>query len=215
LAVLASKMQHVRQLASPPEPGVGSALRTIVAVAQYPILGFATTDYPYSPNDLPRMLHEFGRKETIYDREFEVVLVNGCRSGVPVPGFWKAIGFGVRGFARIALGLPMERLSGWLGWREHARSWWCWLVYGNPFHDPQCGFKLIRKSLIESFPIQSDGDFVHVEVIGKTTFLTNLTAEVILTATVTPVPRPSWSSVDRRRVFRHPEFRHPKPAPAG
>jgi glycosyltransferase involved in cell wall biosynthesis len=213
----------IRLLPTPVNPGTGSCFRAAVEASTHPLIGFVTTDYPYSPADLPRFLAEIQRSEVVYDRTFDVVLVNGCRRGVPVPGFWSGLGWCVRNFMRWALGFPVAPLPGWLGLKEHVRAWYAWAMYGNPFQDPNCGFKLMRRSLISSFPLQSYGDFVNVELIGKTTFLTNLTAEVELTPSPTPVPSPDWTREDRKEVFRNPQFiqtlspatpEEPAPAPA-
>ena len=201
------KVKLARLLPTPAPTGFGACVRSALPQTRFPLLAIATTDYPYTPADLGRMVEKLGRKEMIYDRELEVVLVNGCRMGVPVPTAWRRLGWVIRKFARVALGLPLTPLTGWLGRGEHFRSWYAWFVFGNPFIDPNCGLKLMRKSLIESFPIQSDGDFAHAEIIAKTTFLTQLADELPLTPKAVAVPSPLWSKIDRKRLFRHPQFR--------
>ena len=207
LHAAAQRMKHVRVLASPAVAGLGASLRAALPETRFDIFGFADTAYAYEPTDIKKFLHELGRKEVIYDRDFEVVLVNGSRTGVAVPAFWKWFGRCYRFSARVFLGLPLEPIPGWLGLSEHLRSWWAWVVYGNPFHDPNCGFKLMKKSLIESFPIQSDGDFAHLEVLVKTTFLTNIVADVKLAPVPTLIPHSKWNRTDRSKVFRDPQFR--------
>jgi hypothetical protein len=67
-------------------------------------------------------------------------------------------------------------------------------------------FKLWRVSFLKRFPIQSDGDFVHTELVAKATFLTSIMDEVPLTSKPAPLPALGPVSSDRRRLFRAPQF---------
>jgi hypothetical protein len=75
-------------------------------------------------------------------------------------------------------------------------------------------FKLFRTDFLRRFPIQSDGDFVHTELVAKATFLTSIMDEVPLTPQPDAVPPPadiSWGEL--LRVFRDPQFTFPSDAP--
>ena len=78
------------------------------------------------------------------------------------------------------------------------------MVYGVPLTDPNCAFKLYRKAIFDKFPIQSNGDFVHVEIVAKCTFLTSIIDEVVLTPKPDPIPATDWS--DSGEIFRNPKF---------
>ncbi|HMC88896.1 MAG TPA: hypothetical protein VKI17_05080, partial [Gemmataceae bacterium] len=77
--------------------------------------------------------------------------------------------------------------------------------------DADCAFKLFRRSIFARIPIQSDGAFVHAEILAKANFLGCMMAEV----EVSYAPRVA-SDMDaaakrqRRRealrLFRHPDF---------
>src|SRR4030095_5670994 len=67
-------------------------------------------------------------------------------------------------------------------------------------------FRRDRTCFLRRFPIQSDGDFVHTELVAKATFLTSIMDEVPLTPKPDPVPPLGPTAEDSRRVFRDPEF---------
>src|SRR5206468_4432726 len=78
--------------------------------------------------------------------------------------------------------------------------------------DVNSAFKLWRTGFLRRFPIQSDGDFVHTELVAKATFLTSIMDEVPLTPRSEPLPALGPIHSDRRTVFRNPQFAH-APAP--
>ena len=186
--------------------GTGACLRSALAASSHELILHTAADYPYTPGDVAVFLDRIDAA----DERMEGVkasLVAGCRTGRPVPGIWKAVGVVYRNFLRFALGIPTEPLRGWLGFGEHVRSWTAWVVYGVPFLDPNCAFKLYRRSALERFPVQCDGDKVHVELAAKLTFLTSLIDEVPLTPKPDAVPAVSWR--ERTSFFRHPIFYPP------
>jgi glycosyltransferase involved in cell wall biosynthesis len=198
-------------IAHPERKGFGACVKAALAIAEQPIFGIVGTDYPYEPGDLRKMLAEYGK----FNEEFglSVELVNGCRTGIAVPQPWKTIGWGVRQFYRWALGNPREPLPGWYGAGEHWLNWRSSIISGNPFHDVHCAFKLIRRERLKAIPLQCDDDGVHLEIVGKLTFLTTLMAEVKLS----PKPQsiPVIERGDFRRVLKSPQFRiDPIPAVA-
>ena len=182
--------------------GDGACIRTALAHAQHPLVCVTLFDYPYVPSDLGPMLERIDVFEESIGRRFDIV--SGCRNGRRSPRFWKVVGRVYRGFCRVAFGLPLTPPIGWLGVCEHFRSWYAWLIFGCPLTDPNSGFKLFRKELIERFPIQSNGGFVHAELIAKSTFLVCLMDELPLTASDAAIPKVEWS--EAMHLFSDPEF---------
>ena len=70
-------------------------------------------------------------------------------------------------------------------------------------------FKLFRRSVVSRMEIQSDGEFVHTELLAKANFLGTLMDEIVLADKCVPGTLPDMS-VDRKLVFAHPKFRSPE-----
>ncbi len=210
LAVQRGKNSRVLKLEAP--AGFGACLRLALPEVQHPLLATSAADYPYTPADLGRLLARMDVESEFQDPITDQLvmrkpdIVNGCRTGVAVPFFLKNLGRLYRGFCRIALGLPLDPLPGWLGLREHLRGWGAWIVYGVPLEDPNSAFKVYRKSFLERFPIQSDGDFARIELVAKSTFLTCILDEIPLTPKSGSIPYAIWLRTDRKRLFRKPLF---------
>jgi hypothetical protein len=199
--------------------GFGACVRTALPVVTHPLVLLAADDYPYTPADLGKLLERIDTPGEMPDPatgEFGMRtpdLVAGCRTGVPEPGLLRVWGAVFRGFCRVALGLPLERREGWYGFGEHVKAWRAWVVFGVPLHDPHCGLKLVRKALLERFPIQCDGDLFHVELVAKATFLTAMMDEVPLTPKPDRAPPAAWAWADRRVLWGSPKFAHRKEGP--
>ena len=78
-------------------------------------------------------------------------------------------------------------------------------------NDVPSAFKLFRRTILDRIPIQSNGSFVHAEILAKANFLGCLMAEVPigrLGGSFRGVPEPALSNeaADRRLVFRNPTF---------
>lgn len=209
LASLANSISHLRILKNDRKRGFGASLRTALDGPTHPIVFYTAIEYPYSPSDLSKLLKRLGEKAPIYDRESMVEAVSGCRTGRAVPAFWKAVGRVYRLFCRVVIGAAPEPLQGWLGFRNHARSWFLWLAMGVPLQDVNSTFKVFRRSLLDRFPIQSDGDFVHAEIFAKLTFLTVLIDEIPLTPSTEKTPSSWWG--DFWMVFTNAKFHSPLP----
>lgn len=207
---LAAADPRVRLLRRESAGGFGACLKTALPDATHPLLLYVAADYPYEPADVRKVLEVYG-KEDEYTK-LTVRVVNGCRCGRPKPPAWSFPGRIVRTVSRYVLGNPLEPLPGWLGLGNHLYSWFAWIVFGDPFIDPNSGFKLFDRTLFDRFVIQSDGDFVHTELVGKATFLTTLMSEVPLTPKPDPIPSCRFGK-DLGQVYRHPKFVHPEPQP--
>jgi hypothetical protein len=79
-------------------------------------------------------------------------------------------------------------------------------VFGLPVLDPHSPCRLHRREAIAAFPLQSESDFLDIEILGKATFLGQLIAEV-------PVPPLLGDEEHRNRALRRHDFaevfRHP------
>jgi glycosyltransferase involved in cell wall biosynthesis len=191
---LAKSYPTLRVLRDPARRGAGAALRLGLAEARHPLLLQVPCDGRYQPEDVQKLLAEIDR----------VHLVVGHRVGRPVPIPLRIIGGVWRLTLRILFGLPLESLPAWLGWRGHARNLFAHVIFGLRLHDVACDFRLSRRELFRRIPIQSDGPFVHVEVLAKANFLGRVMSE----AAVTSVDQPKSASWWREawRVFAHPDF---------
>jgi glycosyltransferase involved in cell wall biosynthesis len=208
---LAARRPDVRLLRHETRRGYGACLRTALAESRHPLVFYTALDYPYTPSDLGKLLERIGREEVVNGRVFRVLVVSGCRTGRPVPGFWRAVGWVYRAFMLFALGNPVAPVPSWLGFREHLRGWIAWLVFGNPLEDVDSSYKLFKREVFDRFPIQSDGDFVHVEVIAKATFTTCMMDEIQLTPNPALVPQSWWREF--WTILRNAKFTPPKPPP--
>ena len=198
--------------------GTGEIWRKALELGRYPLLLLTDSNYPYTPADLTKLLERIDTAGEMPDPATgEFVqrtpdLVAGCRTGVPVPRPLRILGGLYRGFCKLALGLPLPGLPGWYGFWEHIRALRLWVVYGVPLNDPNAGFKLVRRSFLERFPIQCDGDLAHVEIIAKATFLTAMMDELPLTPKPETIRRVEYSKKDRKTLWNKPRFRNvPEP----
>jgi glycosyltransferase involved in cell wall biosynthesis len=200
---------RLKLLAHEKQQGFGACLRTALPKCTFSLVAHVATDYPYTPSDLAKLLERLDQPCEFGGIEGKPVAASGTRCGRPAPAFWRAVGWSYRVFCRLALGSITERAPGWLGARNHARSWFTWLTMGVPLIDVNCGLKVFRRHVFDRFPIQSDGDFAHAEVFAKLTFLTSFVAEEPLTPSTELVPTPRWKEF--WKVFNNPQFHSPLP----
>jgi glycosyltransferase involved in cell wall biosynthesis len=202
-AELPERHGRVRFLRHEQRRGEGAALRTALAAAQRPLVCYAPCEPGYRPADLQRLLADIDR----------VHLIPGYRAGRPVPRFWRSLGRLWRGLCWLLFGQSAGPLPGWLGWRRHAGRLLARAVFGVRNRDVACPFRLLRRSILARIPIQSNGLFVHVEILAKANFLGCLIGdEVPLGDAQRPAPlaepgarlRDVWA--DASRVFQHPDF---------
>jgi hypothetical protein len=138
----------------------------------------------------------------------KVHIVSGFRQWQPFPRPLLWLGFVYRVFLRVLFSLSVDRKSGWLGWNEWGYRLLARVVFALRLQDVNCLFRLFRREIFARIPIQSDGEFVHVEVLAKANFLGTYMNDEIA---VTHRPRqqkpagPPWGR-NFRRVFSHPDF---------
>jgi hypothetical protein len=168
LDALAERLPALRVCHHPEPCGLGAALRTGVEAARHPLLFYTTCDRQYQPEDLTRLLDAIDR----------VDLVTGCRAGRPAPFWWRGLAAVFRGFVRVLFGLSLPPRLCWLGASGRGRRWLARWLFGVRVHDPECAFRLFRRSVFRRIPIQIDGDFAQVEILAKANFLGHLMDEV-------------------------------------
>lgn len=197
-AELASSHPTARVLRDPIRRGVGAAMRLGLGEARHPLFLQVPCDGRYQSEDVQKLFAEIDR----------VHLVVGHRVGRPVPLPLRVVGGMWRLTLRALLGLPLEPLPAWLGWRGHARNLLAHVIFGLRLHDVACDFRLFRREVFRRIPIQSDGPFVQVEVLAKANFLGLVMSEAAVTS-VEPAKPASWWR-EAWRVFAHPDFGPPR-----
>jgi glycosyltransferase involved in cell wall biosynthesis len=203
LESLAKRVPGLRVLTHDTRRGFGSCLRTALADAKHPLLHYSGVDYPYTPTDIKPMLERIDLRDELLGKQPD--LISGFRVGQPRPTAVVLASWSWKLFWRAFAGLPISDSLPWYGWGEwlyRARVGW---TFGVPLADVNCAFKLYRTAFLKRFPIQSDSDFVHTELVAKATFLTSIMDEVPLTPQPHPHP-PKTFAEDWREVFRRPLF---------
>jgi glycosyltransferase involved in cell wall biosynthesis len=198
------RVHHLRVLRHNSRRGFGACLKTALAEVQHPLFFYTSPDYPYTPSDIKPFLDRIEIKDEVLGKRAD--LISGCRTGRKAPVAIKWLGRGWRLFLRIAFGLQLQPLPVWLGMRENFYRFLVGFVFGVPMIDVNSAFKLYRTAFLRRVPIQSDGDFVHTELVAKATFLTSIMDEVPLSPTAAAEPgvpsvwREMWT------VFTDPDF---------
>lgn len=195
--------------------GYGACVRTALPEVSHPLVLLTADTYPYTPSDLGKLLDRIDTPGEMPDPATGEIahrtpdLVAGVRTGVPIPGPLRVAGTIIRTFCKIVLDLQLEKREGWYGLAEHRRAYSAWLTYGVPLHDPHSGFKLVRKALLERFPLQCDGDLFHVELVAKATFLTCMMDELPLSPKPDRVSPAVWTKADKKVLWGKPKFAFP------
>ena len=101
-------------------------------------------------------------------------------------------------------------LPGWVGWNGHAAQMLARVFFAVRNRDVLCPYRLTRREIFARIPLQSDGTFVHVEILAKANFLGCMMDEIVLADRHQPPPLPDVRE-EMRRVFRDPRFRSPVP----
>ena len=207
---LLARIPHLKTITHLQRGGFGACIRDGLAASQYPLIFYTGCDHAYNPADLKTLLHRIAESDSELGRKIDVV--NGYRSGTPVTGWRKWWGKAWRFFLRIALGVPVPPLPSWLGTKAHRYRLLIRALFGVRVGDIDSKFKLIRRRLFDRIPIQSDGDFVHAEILAKANFLGCLMDELPIAQRPGPFqahaeqPAPVPLGKELRRVFFHPNF---------
>ena len=194
--------------------GEGAALRTALATAHHPLLFYTLADPHYQPSDLGKLLCKRPDPREP-DLEIDHVhILSASRSGRPMPWPGRILGPVWGLFLRVMLAHAPERAPGWLGWQRHATALLVRILFGVRYRDVACPFRLLRREILARIPLQSDGSFVHVEILAKANFLGLMMGQEVplepgryppLTAEMS---REEWRQMraDAWRVIRHPVF---------
>jgi glycosyltransferase involved in cell wall biosynthesis len=211
---LASSYRRVQILRHAAPQGEGAALRTALAVACHPLLFYTLCDPHYQPADLGKLLRKRADPSKP-DLELDHVhVLSASRGGRPMPRPWRLTGLLWRIFCRVMFTQAPQRLPGWLGWKRHLARMLVRVLFGVRYHDIACPFRLHRREIFARFPLQSDGPFVHVEVLAKANFLGLVMGEEVPLAPshYPPLRDHSRSAelrqwlADARRVIWQPKF---------
>jgi glycosyltransferase involved in cell wall biosynthesis len=206
--LLAARHARVRVLGHPERRGFGACLRTALEASTQPLFFYTSCDHGWNPSDLGRMLTALNYTDEHTGKVVEIV--NGHRRGMALPKWRKRWNTLSRVLVRIIFGYTPDPPRGWVGAAE-SRFWWkCRLLFGLRIGDINSKFKLFRRSVFDRIEIQSDGEFVHAELLAKANFLGCMMDELVLADRHQPPPLPDVRQ-EMRRVFREPKFRSPVP----
>ena len=211
---LALNYRRVQVLRHAMTRGEGAALRTALAVARYPLLFYTLCDPRYQPSDLGKLLRKRPEPNKPDLELDQVHVMSGSRGGRPTPWPWRMMGLLWRFFCRVMFTQAPDRLAGWLGWKRHLARVLVRILFGVRYHDVACPFRLHRRSIFSRIRVQSDGSFVHVEILAKANALGLMMGEEVpLEPGHYPPLKDSLSPeelrqlfADARRVIRHPDF---------
>jgi glycosyltransferase involved in cell wall biosynthesis len=194
--------------------GQGAALRTALGAAQHPLFFYTLADPHFQPADLGKLLRKRPdpRKP---DLEIDHVhILSASRSGRGMPWPWRILSQFWRLLLRVLLAHAPERSPGWLGWKRHAGSLLVRILFGVRYRDVACPFRLLRREIFDRIPLQSDGVFVHVEILAKANYLGLMMGEEVplepgrYPPLTSEMSREEWRQMrkDAWRVIRHPQF---------
>ncbi len=197
--------------------GEGAALRTALAVTRHPLLFYTIGDAHYQPADLGRLLRKRPdpRKP---DLEIDHVhILSASRSGRKLPWPCRILGEFWRLFLRVLFGEAPQRSPGWLGWKRHGAALLARVLFGIRYRDVACPFRLLRREILAYIPLQSEGCFVHVEILAKANYLGLMMGEEVTLQPgrypplTTGMSHEEWQQMKRDawRVIRHPGFCRP------
>jgi glycosyltransferase involved in cell wall biosynthesis len=206
----AAKHPTIRILTHTERGGFGACLKTAYEHSAQPLFFYTSCEPGWNPADLGRMLKSIAIKDEYTGKYVEVV--NGHRRGSPLPPQklrWNKLR---RLLTRIIFGYWPEPPKGWLSKAEDSFWWRCRIEFGLRVGDINSKFKLFRRSVLDRIVIQSQGEFVHAELLAKANFLGCMMDEIVLADKQAIPPLPD-TKADRRRVFNDPQFRAPIPAP--
>jgi glycosyltransferase involved in cell wall biosynthesis len=202
--ILAAKNPRIKLLAHSERKGFGASLRTAIEASTHPLVFYTSSDHGWHPSDLPRMMKSLEIKDEFTGKQVE--LVNGHRRGTVWPPARKRLNTVKRWLTRIVLGFMPDPPRGYLGATESKYWWRCRILFGLRLGDINSKFKLIRRSVLDRMVLQSDGEFIHAEILAKANFLGVMIDEVVLGDKEVPAPAPDVRK-EMWRVFHEPKFR--------
>jgi glycosyltransferase involved in cell wall biosynthesis len=218
---LTERYPRLKVLHHETQQGEGAALRTAIAASRHPLFFYTLCDPRFKPADLEQLLTRRPDSKNPRLEIDQVHLMSAIRAGQPVPLPLRFVGLCGRILCRVVLCHWPEPLPGWLGWRASLWGLAVRAMFGVRYRDASCPFRLIRREIFARLPLQSDGSFVHVELVAKANFLGHvLGGEMPLAAGHQP-PVTDYRQgtsikemmTDIRRVLFHADFGPPLPSP--
>jgi glycosyltransferase involved in cell wall biosynthesis len=219
-ARLCDKAPRKKLLLCEARRGEGAVLRSAFAEARYPLVYYTRAKPWYPPSHLNRLLVEPRLQhpdEKVMRPEIDLVhMTSSFRAFRHVPRPMQALGWLARKLQALVFSVAPEPLPGWLGWRRHLAHHLFRLLFGLRNRDVFCPVRLMRREILPRMAIQSQGEFVHVELVAKATYLgCLLSGDVPLgegrrdrATSLDDHAGDGFGSLfaDFRRVFFHPEF---------
>jgi hypothetical protein len=193
----------------PLREGLGSALRTGIGAARYPLVFYTLCNRQYQPADLTRLLEILDKKiDPISGRQID--LVTGYRVG-KVPGWLVWPDRLKRWLVRAVFGMSLESRDCWTGWSGFSRRWLSRWVFGVRVRDPECVYCLLRRHIFARIPIQCDSSFALIEILAKANFQGCWMAEAPVTCLASRARGDDGETPRRMRreiaqLFRAPDF---------
>lgn len=211
---LAAGYRHVVVRRHEHSQGEGAAFRTALATARHPLLFYTLGDPHYQPADLGRLLR---KRPDPHKPDLEidhVHVLSAARGGQKLPWPWRIPGYFWRVFLRMLFSQAPERWPGWLGWQRHAAALLARVLFGVRYRDVACPFRLLRREIFTRIPLQSDGAFVHVEILAKANYLGLMMGEEVplepgrYPPLTKKMSREEWQQMrkDAWGVIRYPKF---------
>jgi glycosyltransferase involved in cell wall biosynthesis len=211
-AALVEKDSRLRLVPHAPARGEGAALRSALPLARYPLLFYTLLDPRFVPADLGLFLEKKHQPKKP-DLEIDSVhIMNGFRAGRPMPILLRLLGMLWQAVSWLVFSYAPPKHPGWLGWRARLGWFVGRAVFAVRLHDLGCPFRLLRREVFARIPLQSDGPFVHVEILAKANFLGQIMGEEIPIRHHPPVDEPRVGSSFRQRaaefwhIVKHPDF---------
>lgn len=99
-----------------------------------------------------------------------------------------------------------QKQARWSRWMASVLRGWFW---GAGVLDPHSPYRIFRSDSLKNIPVQSQSPFADIEILAKCNFLNGLIHEELLPLADAwqPERKSSACRQDKRRLFKHPQFR--------
>jgi len=193
--------------------GYGAGLRTGLSEARFPLLAYTGLDAGYAPADLGPLLKRL--EDADPETRQRLDLVNGYRAGRAYPRWRRITGRAFRIMQRVTLSLHPVQKPGYLGEPAHRYALLLRCLFGLRVGDVDSKLKVFRCRIFDRLPIQSNGEFVHAEILAKANFFGCLMDELPLNGRSVPYTPQAYGITGSRRgemmkVFFSPKFTAPQ-----
>jgi hypothetical protein len=179
---LPSGVPAVRMVRHPQRQGLGGILRTGLQATRFPLFFYTLANGRYVAADLDRLLK---------------TRVKGISPAIDRADL-------AVGHRRIPFRQRQHRLAR-AAYRMLLR-----LLFGLRVRDPGCHYLLARRTMFRRIPIQSEGEFAHVEILAKANFLGFMMIDDVVQyradSDVSPSPWRRDLLAELRQVFSRPDF---------